>query len=503
MDEFDEEEVQAHSDQLPVKNPQFDQVRLSEFISMDLGDLKITKVTPPTGKRRRSGGGEGNDLLRMALSNNDPSLPSISEGGKTSNSDPGFRITREDSDSFLEPGLDSQFHWQRHRDSIKVLKVLEHATAQTNHRTIVFVRSGKSVWNDQTRTGFMNKIGAFAKGFMENRNPENQSQILDAPLSEKGIIQAKKLSKFMQLQKLKNAHVHVEKLRLSLIEQLQESLVSLKKREREGESTDREGDEYDLGLEKLKGVMQNLKRLDENILLGDQPPLRANFSVQDVYHTLLFDHQHCVITASNLRRSLQTATISLHERFVHTADDPSEDAIYTLSCLQEVIQNYDNQPLPAGAIGDSSPILSPLMVAYSSDADQLEQDCSARINSEFNYGDVSAMDKSDRFKEYLEWVFDTNDQDTVVTFGHGRWFQEFFREMIPPQPKDNEKDVDKVKAKITKKRNLAADLRKKKLEDCAAVAFSLYKIIRPNASEAIYSLPTSSLKLIYGDLTRA
>lgn len=496
IDEFDEEEVEALPEQ---RHPEFASVRLSEFISMDLGNLKIQRVIPPTGKRRRSGGGEGGELLRAQMtSDTDPSLPSLPENDAFE-SDDGTGpapLKRTESESSFGEGLDSDFHWQRHRDSIKVLKVFETASAQTTYRTIIFIRSGKSAWSDQ-RTGFMHKI----RGLMDSRNDENKPN-LDAPLSKKGVIQAKNFSKFMRLQKLEDAHRHVEALRESLIEQLQEAVESLK-------SKDPGSEEFAAGREKLRQVMKQLQRFNENILRGDQPPLRPNFTPPEVFHTLLFDHQQCVITASNLQRSLQTASIALEERFKFTEEEPRDDPLVVLSCLQEISPNshVDNQPQVVVPLPDTSPILSPLMVECDNDFDKeelgrKEQDYVRRVDNFYNNGDVGNMDKTQRIKEYLSWVFEKNEKQTVVSFGHGRWFREFFQEIIPPQPNPKENEKDGEDPEVSKKKRLAFNLRKKKIQDCSVIAFSLYKYVRPNGTEPIYSLPIPSLDLIYGQLAR-
>ena len=51
---------------------------------------------------------------------------------------------------------------------------------------MIFIRSGKSVWNESSRQGLFSKIKALGTGFLESQSANENNTIMDAPLSREG-----------------------------------------------------------------------------------------------------------------------------------------------------------------------------------------------------------------------------------------------------------------------------------------------------------------------------
>ena len=171
-----------------------------------------------------------------------------------------------------------------------------------------------------------------------------------------------------------------------------------------------------------------------------------------------------VLASSNLRRAAETAALALSERLGRT-----KEPIHILSSLQEISPNVDTLSL-AGVGGRPPP---------SGRANARADDYASLCDS--NRGNKKVRGRGDaRLAEFAEWCFSAEaggGKGGVVAAGHSLWFRYFMDRYLPP--------------------SAVHPSRKKKIQNCALLAFQLARGV-DKAGKVHFRILPESVNLLIG-----
>ena len=168
---------------------------------------------------------------------------------------------------------------------------------------------------------------------------------------------------------------------------------------------------------------------------------------------------HSVLCTSTLRRAAATVAISCGERLRRTGE-----TVYALSDLQEMSPNVDTLAL-AGK-GETPPLRE-------------KQASAMKCSGSYNAGNKRVRGTGDvRLAGFAEWCFSGgHGAPGVIAAGHSLWFRAFIDTYLP-------KDV-------------THEARKKKVRNCAVLAFSLQRGVNA-AGKPVFRIVPDSLAMVYG-----
>ena len=169
-----------------------------------------------------------------------------------------------------------------------------------------------------------------------------------------------------------------------------------------------------------------------------------------------------VIATSTLRRAASTVAISCAERLRRTGE-----TVYALSDLQEMSPNVDT--LALAARGMAPPLRE-------------KQAQSMRCSGAHNAGNKPVRGRADvRLQGFAEWCFTVAQGQLgatrVVAAGHSLWFRAFMDTYLP--------------------KSVAHESRKKKVRNCALLAFTLQKGVTAEG-KAVFRIVPESIAMVYG-----
>ena len=166
-----------------------------------------------------------------------------------------------------------------------------------------------------------------------------------------------------------------------------------------------------------------------------------------------------VLCTSTLRRAAATVAISCGERLRRTGE-----TVYALSDLQEMSPNVDTLAL-AGK-GEAPPLREKAAAAM-------------KCSGTYNAGNKRVRGTGDtRLAGFAEWCFSGgHGAGGVIAAGHSLWFRAFIDTYLP-------KDVDH-------------EARKKKVRNCAVLAFTLQQGVTPGG-KPVFRIAPDSLAMVYG-----
>lgn len=342
-------------------------------------------------------------------------------------------------------------------------------------RTIVFVRHGKSMWNEAKANGFWGQVKALGSGFREQRKEDHSdTKILDAPLSREGMRQAKAVANFLKLQRIEDAFRCVNHVKTDLEEDLDLALHLLSKKT-PGSIAD--------GCRKVQRAIEQLHQLGENqrmptVSISNDEPLDTHTICDIINHDL----KNCIVVASNLRRAISTACISLEDRL----EANPKEKIYILSCLQELGSNYDTIPsVRRGRQPEPSERERRCSVLGKSSVSNIQSVYDSRLNMDFDEGNQRNVAKETRIHTFLDWCWKCP-KEHIIAFGHSHWFREFFRHALHTTKLPPDKNV-----------------KKHKLNNCTMVGFRICRERYEQANgehEVAYKIPKGTLQIIHGEL---
>jgi len=167
--------------------------------------------------------------------------------------------------------------------------------------------------------------------------------------------------------------------------------------------------------------------------------------------------QPSVLATSNLRRAAATTAVALAERLRRTGEP-----VHVLSSLQEISPNVDTLTL-------SVPYGPPPL---------REKACAGlRTDNGCNRGNKPVHGRGDmRLEEFAAWCF-THQGKGVVAAGHSLWFRYFMDAYLPP--------------------GVAHESRKKKVKNCALLAFTLQKATDAQGCARFRIMP-ETIAMVYG-----
>jgi hypothetical protein len=162
-----------------------------------------------------------------------------------------------------------------------------------------------------------------------------------------------------------------------------------------------------------------------------------------------------VLASSNLRRALSTAGIALAERLRRTGESVS-----VLSSLQEISPNIDTLAITPP---HASPVLPGLR--------------HVKFDPSYHSGNKPLRGTGGpRMAAFAAWCFERPGREAVIAAGHSLWFRSFFDCYLP--------------------RTCAHDARRKKVVNCAVLAFTLQRGRVGDAT--VYRIAPESIAMVYG-----
>ena len=206
---------------------------------------------------------------------------------------------------------------------------------------------------------------------------------------------------------------------------------------------------------------------DDKVAMQQVLTLRGEIGTHEPGKTLL--------VASNLRRAMATASIGLQDRMQRL-----NEQMQIWSCCQEVSRNIDTYAL-AGP--NEVPDLSDVQTKGDGTPPVSKIDLRTCYDPKGNDGNKKlASNGYLRMKDFCERVFSENEADNIIVGGHSLWFRFFFQTYLP------------TSTGIA----LCEKAKKRKMQNCAAVAFNLE---RGTSSEVgpMYRIDPESMRCIFKD----
>jgi hypothetical protein len=162
-----------------------------------------------------------------------------------------------------------------------------------------------------------------------------------------------------------------------------------------------------------------------------------------------------VLASSNLRRALSTAGIALSERLRRTGEN-----IAVLSSLQEISPNVDTLSI-------TPPFAPPVLPGLGN----------VRFDSSGHNGNKPLRGTGGpRMAAFAAWCFERPGREAVIAAGHSLWFRSFMDCYLP--------------------RTCAHDARRRKVVNCAVLAFTLQRGRVGDAT--VYRIAPESIAMVYG-----
>lgn len=166
-----------------------------------------------------------------------------------------------------------------------------------------------------------------------------------------------------------------------------------------------------------------------------------------------------VLVASNLRRAIATAVISLKHRLQRG------EKLHILSSLQEITFNVDGMGL---AEANTSPKLNSLYPYFWNSFEPKKV-----FDTNDNYGTKPLSSNGlKRMMEFNEWCFNRSEDTIIVAGGHSLYAQNYFKTFLP--------------------HNATHESKRSKMMNGAAVSFTLYKEGKKN-----YCVDPKSINCIF------
>ena len=175
------------------------------------------------------------------------------------------------------------------------------------------------------------------------------------------------------------------------------------------------------------------------------------------------------IVSSNLRRALSTVAAAFQKRLLQ---NPHE-SILIIPSLQEISRNPDTL-----SITPAQTNVNPSWIDQSSTICDFKAIFSKQVDMEYHKGN-KPIDTNGfkRMNEFCHVVFSsTLPEDYIIVGGHSIWFRSFFKEFLP--------------------RASIHDGKKKKIVNCGAVAFDLWKTTTDDGKS--FMIDEKSIKVVYG-----
>lgn len=181
-----------------------------------------------------------------------------------------------------------------------------------------------------------------------------------------------------------------------------------------------------------------------------------------------------LVVCSNLRRCISTALICVWDRLSRT-----EEKVVMLPFLQEMTTNPDGLSITAAGHQPKTSWKDKTFGKYGLDMDKAY---SKWIDSSGNTGskDISS-NGLERMNKFNKWLFGADSQaasvDTVIIAGHSLWFKSYFATFHPDE-------------------GLGKTARRKKMKNCAVVAFTVEELVLDN-NQTVYRIDPSTTRSVY------
>lgn len=219
-----------------------------------------------------------------------------------------------------------------------------------------------------------------------------------------------------------------------------------------------------LGLEQVQSLASFLKQdpskvtkdPDEKLILDI---LRKDPSAPD-----------SILVSSSLRRAISTMAASFQDRLLK---NPNE-SIMVLPCLQEISRNPDTL-----SITPPKTNVTPSWIDAAYPQVDFKTIFATQVDMNLHLGN-KPIDTNGykRMREFCTFAFNSIDEEYIIVGGHSIWFRSFFREFLP-------RDSDHLG-------------KKKKIVNCGAVSFSLWKIYNDNDGAEKFMIDEDSIRVVYG-----
>ena len=177
------------------------------------------------------------------------------------------------------------------------------------------------------------------------------------------------------------------------------------------------------------------------------------------------------LVSSNLRRALSTVAAAFQERLLR---DPQE-SILIMPSLQEISRNPDTL-----SITPAQTKVKPSWIECSSDVCDFNSIFTKHVDMKFHNGnkpiDTNGLK---RMLEFCNKVYSSSclAEDYIIVGGHSIWFRSFFKEFLP--------------------RESVHVGKKKKIVNCGAVAFDLWKTTTDDRRSK-FMIDEKSIRVVYG-----
>jgi len=365
-------------------------------------------------------------------------------------------------------------------------------------KTIVFIRHGNSTWNQAMKFSQpLKAVGAMSRGlneymklkFSKEGYDHQTSIIVDAPLSIKGITEAVDLARFLQLNKERQSHK-----RMALMTRQNKLTQSFKDALYELESEIQKPADERKTIAESEGVAKAIKLLQNGLMefakeasdfsgqlainWTENKELKTSYNdfpvdIPEILEMLYTPTENSVVVASNLRRAISTAVISLWKRFTSRG---SQEKLYIVSCLQEFGPAADTQ---TELKENETPQASQHEIQCGLlDSDRLNEFYRQRLDGTHNYGNKTNNSRDDPAPciAFCKWCF-SQPKEVIIATGHSMWFRIFCRYLNPGDPNST-----------------AA---KHKLKNCGVVGFRIAQIT-DGVGNVSFRIAPRSFTIVYG-----
>jgi broad specificity phosphatase PhoE len=192
----------------------------------------------------------------------------------------------------------------------------------------------------------------------------------------------------------------------------------------------------------------------------------------------IFTGAETILVSSNLRRAMATASIGLQHRMGKLGEQ-----MQIWSCCQEISRNIDTYALaPANGVPDLSDVQSK---GGPKGPPVNKIDLAKCYDPKGNGGNKSLKSNGlKRMQDFCERAFD-EEADNIVVGGHSLWFRSFFQTYMP------------ASSGIT----LCERSKKKKMQNCAVVAFDLERGTSDEVGVA-YRIDPKSMRCLFKDFEK-
>lgn len=221
-------------------------------------------------------------------------------------------------------------------------------------KRIIFIRHGNSIWNKMKGQGTKSKLSAVTTGVIEfakttyyDQGSHKSSTVMDAPLSDIGIKQSKKLSKYLPLkfEELQNelltnqnyieSHKECNRYLIESSKLVDNILLPINTSNNISSDINKDLNLIQEYLNKCKSEMSSSINEFQKKIVKDIQKIENLISILNV---LMQSTKDSIMICSNLRRAISTSIISFWQRF----ESNKKEKLFMLDCLNELGYGLDS-----------------------------------------------------------------------------------------------------------------------------------------------------------------